>query len=163
MHDLQHLIKRQQLLAEFGDFALRTESLDEILTEACSLVGEALGTTRAKVLEIQRDEQSLLVRAGVGWKPDIVGRLRLPLHEHSSEAYAIKAGKPVIIQDISKEDRFDVSAFMKEAGVVALANVPILLPGGCATAWCRWTARSHVSSARTTRSSCAPTRRSSAR
>ena len=37
-----------------------------MLTEACRLVAEALGITRAKILEIQKGLQSLLVRAGVG-------------------------------------------------------------------------------------------------
>jgi PAS domain S-box-containing protein len=36
----------------------------------------------------------------------------------------------VVSQDISKENRFEVPPFMKEAGVVALVNVPIFLPGG---------------------------------
>jgi PAS domain S-box-containing protein len=31
-------------------------------------------------------------------------------------------------KDISQEDHFEIPAFMKEAGVVALANVPIFLP-----------------------------------
>ena len=66
MLDPQQLIKRQHVLADFGDYALRSERLDEILTEACRLVGEALGTQRAKILEIQHEEQSLFVRAGIG-------------------------------------------------------------------------------------------------
>jgi PAS domain S-box-containing protein len=124
------MLKRQQVLADFGDFALRSEDLDEVLTEACRLVGEALGTSRAKVLEIQHAEQSLWVRAGVGWAPGVVGQLRLPMRENSSETFAIEAAEPVISQDIGKEERFEVPPFMKEAGVVALANVPIFLPGG---------------------------------
>ncbi|SDB73835.1 PAS domain S-box-containing protein [Belnapia rosea] len=118
------------MLAEFGEFALRSESLDEILTEACRLVSEALGTKHAKVLEIQHDGQSLLLRAGVGWDPGIVGKLRLEMRERSSETYSIKAGKPTITRDIREEDRFEVPPFLKDAGVVALANVPVLLPGG---------------------------------
>ncbi|WP_052402771.1 sensor histidine kinase [Muricoccus aerilatus] len=117
-------------MADFGDVALRSDDLDGVLNEACRLVGEALGTGRAKVLEIEHEEQSLWVRAGVGWSPGIVGHLRLPMSEHSSETFAIEAAKPVITQDIGKEERFDVPPFMKEAGVVALANVPIFLPGG---------------------------------
>ncbi len=92
-------------------------------------MGEALGTERAKVLEIEPGGESLLVRAGVGWTPDVVGRMRLPMRERSSESYSIKAGKPVITQDIAQEDRFEVPGFMKEAGIVALANAPIFLPG----------------------------------
>ncbi|MFE1602637.1 PAS domain S-box protein [Methylobacterium sp. ID0610] len=123
------MLKRQQVLADFGEFALRSDNLDEVLTEACRLVGEALGTHRAKILEIQRGEECLLVRAGVGWDPGIVGQLRLPMSERSSETFSIKKGKPVITQDIRKEERFEVPAFMRRAGVIALANVPIFVPG----------------------------------
>jgi PAS domain S-box-containing protein len=130
MPDVEQMVRRQQVLARFGEFALHSENLDEILTEACRLVGEALGTKRAKLLEIQPDSQSLLVRAGVGWQADIVGKLRLPMGERSSETFSIEAGKPVVSRDIRTEDRFEVPAFMRDAGVVALANVPIFLPGG---------------------------------
>jgi PAS domain S-box-containing protein len=124
------MIKRQQVLADFGEFALRSQDLDRILSEATRLVGDALGTGRAKILEIQHEGSSLFVRAGVGWRPGIVGQLRMPMEEHSSETFAIEAAEPVITQDISKEDRFEVPPFMKEAGVAALVNVPIFLPGG---------------------------------
>ena len=129
MLDCEQMMKRQQVLADFGEFALHSESLDEVLTEACRLVGEALGTHRAKILEIQEDGQCLFVRAGVGWAPDVVGQMRLPMGERSSETFAIKEGKPVITQDISQEERFEVPEFMKKAGVVALANVPIFVLG----------------------------------
>ncbi|HZH51364.1 MAG TPA: histidine kinase dimerization/phosphoacceptor domain -containing protein [Microvirga sp.] len=124
------MVKRQKVLADFGEFALRCTELDAILTEACRLVGDALGTDLAKVLEIEHDEQRLFMRAGVGWKPGLVGRLRLPLNRQSSETYSIQAGKPVITQDISKEDRFEFPDFLKENGAVAIVNVPIFLPGG---------------------------------
>jgi GAF domain-containing protein len=124
------MMERQQVLADFGELALRSQNLDKILTEACRLVGEALETGCAKVLEILPAERQLLVWAGVGWDPDIVGNVRMPMEEHSAETFAIEAGRPVVSQDIGKEHSFDVPPFMKEAGVVALVNVPIFLPGG---------------------------------
>ncbi|GAA0603357.1 PAS domain-containing protein [Craurococcus roseus] len=130
MTDFEQMVKRQRALADFGDFALRSENLDEVLTEACRLVGEALGTERAKILELERDGRSLLVRAGVGWDLGVVGELRLPMGERSSGAFSIRAGVPVISPDINEEDRFEVPASMKAAGVAALANVPVFLPGG---------------------------------
>ena len=122
--------KRQRLLAAFGEFALHSENLDAVLTEACRLVSDALGTKRAKVLKIENEGQFLFVRAGVGWAPDIVGRLRLPMSEHSSETFSIRQRVPVISQDIRTETRFEFADFLKDGGVVALANVPIFLPGG---------------------------------
>lgn len=129
MPELEGMLKRQQVLAAFGEFAINSDDLDAVLMEACRLVGEATGTGRAKVLEIQESRQELLVRAGVGWAPDVVGTVRLQMGERSSETYAIKAATPVVTQDIAKDDRFDVPHFMKQAGVVALVNVPIFVPG----------------------------------
>ncbi|KTS76328.1 histidine kinase [Pseudomonas oryzihabitans] len=127
---IQTLIHRQKLLADFGDFALRCEDLDEILTRACQLVGDALSTDLSKVLEIERGAHQALVRAGVGWQPGVVGQARISLGERSSEAYSIKVSRPVITPDIEREERFDLPEFLREHGVVALVNVPILLPGG---------------------------------
>lgn len=124
------LLRRQKVLADFGDFALQADDLDQVLTEACRLVGQAMGTDRSKVLEISEDGTGLLVRAGVGWGENIVGQIKLPMSEPSSESYSIRERKPVISRDINSEKRFEVPAFMRKAGVVALANVPILLPGG---------------------------------
>ncbi|WP_426239196.1 PAS domain S-box protein [Pararhizobium sp. DWP1-1-3] len=126
--DQGQLLKRQKILADFGEFALRSDDLDSVLTEACRLVGEALDTKRSKVLEIKRGEKKLWVRAAVGWTPNIVG-LQLNMDQHSSETYAIKLGQPMVTKDIAKEERFGVPAFMKRAGVVALVNVPIFVPG----------------------------------
>ncbi|WP_337268633.1 PAS domain-containing protein [Oryzifoliimicrobium ureilyticus] len=123
------MMKRQQVLADFGELAIRSNDLDEILTEACRLVGGALGSGRAKILEIQKGRQELLVRAGVGWQPGIVGHERLSMDEASSEAYSIRVAEPVITQDVAEETRFHVPAFMREAGVMSLVNVPIFVPG----------------------------------
>lgn len=102
MPDLEQMVKRQKILADFGEFALLNDDLDDVLTEACRLVSEALGADLAKVLEIDQNGQHLLMRAGIGWKPGLVGKLRLLMRDRSSETYSIKAGKPVITQDINK-------------------------------------------------------------
>ena len=121
---------RQRALADFGEFALRSDSLEEVLSEACRQVSTALDTDLAKVLEIEEDGAAALVRAGVGWKPGIVGEERLPFSERSSETYSLKVRAPVISRDIQKEDRFDFAEFLVEHGAVSLVNVPIFLPGG---------------------------------
>src|SRR6478672_11362093 len=71
--DDRELLHQQTVLARFGELALKSDDLDEILTEACRLVGEALGTDLAKIMELKEDGETLFVRAGVGWKPGVVG------------------------------------------------------------------------------------------
>ena len=75
---------------------LRGETLLFMHEPACRLVAEALGTGRAKILEIDPSGQSALVRVGVGWSDGVVGSVRLPMREHSSETYSLKAGRPVV-------------------------------------------------------------------
>ena len=129
MPTYEKLLKRQKVLAQFGDFALHSEDLDEILTHACHLVSQALETDFAKILEIDHDKQELLVKAGVGWPPGIVGKKRLPLTDRSSETYSVAKGEPVVTPNMLLEQRFEFADFLKEAGVVAIINVPIFLPG----------------------------------
>lgn len=125
----RHWEKRQRVLADFGEFALRSENLDDVLLEACRLVSDALDTTYAKVLEIEEGGRSCIVKAGVGWRSGLVGH-RLHFSERSSETYSLELGEPVISRDIRKEDRFDFAQFLIDHGVVSLINVPIFLPGG---------------------------------
>ena len=120
------LLRQQEILAKFGELALRSESLDQILTEACRLVGEALETDLAKVMELQADGKTLLVRAGVGWKDNVVGKVTVEALAHSSEGYALSTGEPVISDDIATETRFEYADFIKDNGVRAIVSVIIL-------------------------------------
>ncbi|MGI4813007.1 MAG: GAF domain-containing protein, partial [Janthinobacterium lividum] len=122
----QTLLRQQIVLAKFGEFALRSNNLDKILNEACRLVGEALGTDLAKVMELQEDGLTLSVRAGVGWKPDVVGVVTLKTGSHTSEGHALATGEPVISPNIATETRFKYPAFLTDNGVKAVANVIII-------------------------------------
>ena len=119
------LLRQQSVLAKFGELALRCDDLDEILTEACRLVGEALGTDLAKVMELQDDGDILLVRAGVGWKPGVVGVATVTATSGSSEGHVLTTGEPTISSDIENETRFFYAPFLKENGVRAAVNVII--------------------------------------
>lgn len=120
------LLRQQDVLARFGELALRSDDLDDILHQACRLVGEALGTDLAKVMELQEDRTTLIVRAGVGWQPGVVGRVTVKAERGSSEGYALQTGQPVMSADVDAETRFEYADFIKEAGVKAIASVIIL-------------------------------------
>ena len=119
-------LRQQAILARFGEFALRSDKLDEILTEGCRLIGEALGTDLAKVMELQADGTSLSVRAGVGWRPGVVGCVTLKATNDSSEGHALRTGEPMISPDIATETRFTYPPFLIAHGVQAVANVVII-------------------------------------
>jgi signal transduction histidine kinase/CheY-like chemotaxis protein len=120
------LLRQQTALARFGELALRSDDLGEILTEACRLAGEALGTDLAKVVELQEDGKTLLVRAGVGWKPGVVGVATITAEDGTSEGHALRTGEPMISPDIASETRFKYSQFLIDNNVRAVANVLII-------------------------------------
>jgi PAS domain S-box-containing protein len=130
MADYDTLLRRQRVLGDFGELALRSDNLQEILNEACRLVADALGTGLAKILEIEGRGNTALVRAGFGWGEGIVGQMRLRLEDRSSETFALQTSCPVVTNNIETQDRFEFAPFLKDHGVVAVVNVPILLPGG---------------------------------
>lgn len=122
----QAMLRQQAALAIFGELALRSDDLDEILREACRLAAEALGTDFSKVVELQPDGKTLLVRAGVGWKPDVVGRITLTAEDDTSEGHALSTGEPVVSPDVATEVRFRYAPFLLDNGVRAVANVIII-------------------------------------
>jgi hypothetical protein len=57
------------------------------------LAGEALGTDLAKVVELQEDGKTLLVRTGVGWKAGVVGVATITAEDDTSEGHALQTGE----------------------------------------------------------------------
>jgi len=124
--DELELLRHETTLVKFGELALKSNDLDEILTEACHLVGHALGTELAKVMQLQGNGRTLFVRAGVGWKPGVVGQVTLMATDDTSEGHALRTGQPMISPDIDLETRFKYPAFLTDNGVRAIANVIII-------------------------------------
>ncbi|WP_304621088.1 PAS domain S-box protein [Paracoccus sediminilitoris] len=124
------LLKQRRLMADFTAEALQSDDLDKLMTTACHLVADALGTSRASVFELQATEDRLFARAGVGWNSDIIDGLYLPAGGKTAEAYALRLRQPVTSRDVTTEERFDIADVMKQAGIISLANAPIFLPGG---------------------------------
>ncbi|MFL5189135.1 MAG: GAF domain-containing protein, partial [Microvirga sp.] len=122
-------MEQQRVLAEFGELALKSEALDDILNKGCELVGRALDTALAKVMELLPDGKTFKARAGFGWKPGVIGHVTVTAAENSPEGLTLKDGA-VISNDIEKEERFEYHDFMKADGVKAFVNVLILSSNG---------------------------------
>jgi two-component sensor histidine kinase len=120
------LLAQQTALARFGEMALHSNDLSEILQHACQLVAEGLGTDLAKVMELQPDGKILLVRAGIGWRPGVVGKTTVAAEEGSSEGHALQTGEPVVCPVVADEKRFRISGFVIEHGVQSLVNVVVV-------------------------------------
>ncbi|VVN71828.1 ATP-binding protein [Pseudomonas fluorescens] len=117
------LLRQRKVLAEFGELALASDDLEHILDEACRLAGDALETNLAKFMLLQEDGITFVVRNGVGWTPDVVGRVWVEACEGSPERFSLDTNSPVISTDISVEKRFRYHDFQVNNGVKAFVNV----------------------------------------
>ena len=126
--ELSYRERQHELLARFGMTALRTTDVGALLQEATSLCAEGLRTDLCKALERvpgQDGEDTLLVRAGVGWAPGVVGQALVGADLASPAGYALKTGEPVISNHLGGEARFRTPKLLIEHGVRRAINVII--------------------------------------
>lgn len=117
--------RQQGLNADFGRFALVEDDLQGVLGEACRVAAEGLGVRLAKVLQWCPEQGDFLVRAGVGWRPGVVGQARLGADDASPAGHAFRTGMPVIANHLGNETRFRTPDLLAEHGVRRAINVLI--------------------------------------
>ncbi len=122
--ELAHRLRQQELLARFGRRALEVQDFASLLQEATHLCAEGLRTRFCKAMEYLPDENEFVVRAGVGWKPDVIGS-RTGADLDSPTGYAFHKGEPVISSHLESEGRFRTPQALVEHGIRRAINVPI--------------------------------------
>jgi two-component sensor histidine kinase len=123
--ELAARLRQQAAVAELGQAALRGLPLLALLDEAARLAAEGLGAPLSKVLEHLREEDALLVRAGVGWREGVVGHARLGTDTASPAGFALKVGAPVISNHLAGEARFRTPRLLADHGVRRAVNVVV--------------------------------------
>ncbi len=123
--ELSLRLQQQELVAEFGRFAMETDSLQPILDQASIVAARGLGTAFAKVLEYFPGDMSFVVRSGIGWHDGVVGHARVGADLQSPAGYAFRTGKPVISNHLTNEQRFRTPTLLAEHGIRSAINVLI--------------------------------------
>ena len=123
--ELRLRLRQGELIGEFSRMALAGTGLDALLDAAVRIAAEGLDAPMAKVLRRTPGEDSLLVLAGVGWRPGVVGRARLGTDLASPAGYALKTGAAVISNHLAEEERFRTPSLMVEHGVRRAVNVVV--------------------------------------
>jgi two-component sensor histidine kinase len=123
--ELSYRLRQQQLAAEYGRFALRTHDTLALLQEATRVCALGLQSEFCKAMEYLPEEQQFIVRAGVGWRPGIVGQARTGSDAESPTGYAFQTGKPVISSHLEGETHFRTPDILVEHGIKRAVNVPI--------------------------------------
>ncbi len=116
-------VRQQEILAELGVTALQGAAFDALIDRAAMLAAEGMRAEFSKVLEYLPAQNRLLVRAGVGWEPGIVGNATIGADYESPGGFALRTGKPVISNHLGNENRFRTPELLLEHGIHRAINV----------------------------------------
>ena len=110
--EAERLLRQRAALADFGAAALASTDLDGVLAEGARLCAEGLGVPYCKVLEYRPGTNDLIVRAGVGWRPDMIGRAVARVDDSNPGGRAFRTGRPVIVADLRGAEGMDLPGIM---------------------------------------------------
>jgi two-component sensor histidine kinase len=128
--DVGKLLRRERSLAEFGTFAFRETDLQVILEEAARVCAESLNVPFSKICRFRTSEDDLLVVAGHGWKPGVVGFAISVANESSPQGRAFSTGKPQLCPNIDEANTFDLPAFYADHNILSTVDVIVAAKSG---------------------------------
>ncbi len=119
----------QRALATFTRIVSEADSEQRLLQNAAAQVSGIMHIRHVKVLRYRPDHGDLLIEAGVGWKPGVVGQVSFGADRHSSPGRSLQTGAPVTCEDIRSDPEFRYSDVLREHGIVSVLNVPVFVDG----------------------------------
>jgi signal transduction histidine kinase len=116
---------QQAAVACLGLEALGGGPLQTLLEHASLLLAEALDVELTQILQLLPDEDALRLRAGVGWRPGLVGEATIGLDQGSPAGVALACDETVVVTDLAAAERFRAPALLRAHGAVSGINVVI--------------------------------------
>ncbi len=123
--ELKARARQQAAVAELGQKALSGMELDELLSVCATRVAEVLDLEFCKILELLPDGKQFLLRAGVGWKPGLVGHATLGAERESQAGYTLRSSAPIVVDDLRTETRFGFALLLHDHQVISGMSVLI--------------------------------------
>jgi two-component sensor histidine kinase len=126
---LARVMDFQRALAAFGRTASEALPTERLLHYVTAQVARVTHIRHTKVMCYRADQGDLLLVAGVGWKPGVVGHATFPLDNASPPGRTMQTAAPVAIEDLPNDPEYRVSPVLGDHGIVSVLNVPIKIDG----------------------------------
>src|SRR5690348_2101 len=118
-----------RILVDLGKYAGTNTDIRSFMGEAVRQISRAVEIGHVKIMRYRRQHADLLVEAGIGWKPGVIGAATLSASLRSPPGRAFQTAEPVVIPNFSEQTEYEISSFLREHHIVALSNTPILVDG----------------------------------
>ncbi len=117
--------RQQAVVAEIGRRALAGTEREVLMAYAARKVAGGLGVDYCKVLKHRPDRGQFLLKAGTGWKGDLIGSTCLGDGPDVQAGFTLRSDGPVVADALDREDRFEPPALLTEHGIRAGMSVVI--------------------------------------
>ena len=129
---LEELRQHVRILCDLGRLAGNSTDLQTFLQQAVAQVARGIAIHHVKILRYRPETADLLLVAGTGWKPGVVGTATLSTDLRSAPGRAFQTGEAISIRNFDEQDEYELSPLLKEHDIVSLVNAPVLIGG---SAW----------------------------
>jgi two-component system, sensor histidine kinase PdtaS len=119
----------QQILADFSRMVADSSDIPALLQLTAVQAARGIGIKHTKVLQYRPALGDLLIVAGLGWRPGVVGHATFGADPGSVPGQTLQTRQPLIVYDFVSEPDLRMSAVMREHGITSLLNVPIAIDG----------------------------------
>ncbi|NOG73897.1 histidine kinase dimerization/phosphoacceptor domain -containing protein [Roseicella sp. DB1501] len=109
--------------------AAEATETQRLLDLACQHAARGTGAPLTKVMRYRSDKGDLLVVAGKGWRPGIVGHARLGADMMSPPGQSYQTRESVLSGNIGEDPDLRYSSLLRDHGVVSVLNAPIAVDG----------------------------------
>ena len=121
--ELTKRVRQQSAVVVLGQCALSGEGCSTLMNIVVDYVAVVLEVEYCNIMELLPDDETLLLRAGVGWRKNLVGHAIVGTGMDSQAGYTLACKEPVIVEDLRKETRFTGSQLLHDHGVVSGMSV----------------------------------------
>ena len=123
--ELRIRAKQQEVVARLGAQALTELGLQRFFDDSVRTIAETLEVELVNILELVPGDAELLLRAGTGWLPGLVGTALVSTDRNSQAGFTLASGGPVIVENLASETRFGGPSLLHQHGVVSGLTIPI--------------------------------------
>jgi hypothetical protein len=100
-HELRIRASQQEAVARLGERALTENDLQKFCDGAVATVAQVLELELVKILELIPGDAELLLRSGVGWKPELIGAAHVSTSRDTHAGFTLASGHPIVLDNFA--------------------------------------------------------------
>ena len=114
-----------EILADFARLAPEATSVERLAQLACVQAARGVGIGHSKALRHRPEAGDLLLMAGVGWNPGVVGHTTLGTDLASPSGRTFQTRQTVMVEDAPHDPEFRYAPLLGDHGIISLLTAPI--------------------------------------